>query len=503
MRMTTKVAGRALCAALLAGSLGACGDFISDVPENTNLVTDASAAQLFTSIQVNTFFTNESQLSRITAMWLNQMAGTDRQFATIDQYTIDEEDADGEMSGLYIGGGLQDIKIARQLTQDQGFTHFNAILKIHEAFLFGMGASIWGDLPYRNAGGGVGGTPLATLDPQEQIYADVQTLLDQAITQLSGAANPGETGLLSSRDVNFGGDAAQWRAVAYSLKARLYMHWVEAQAAGRASATTACAGNCLTKALAAAQNGISSAGGNWNGVHTSTSTETNIWYQFVNDRSGYISGGALLINFLNARSDPRRELYFTTSGGTYAGSQPGTGAPGDPGTNASQLNTSSGGYADPAAELPIITCAETYFIIAEAQYRLGAEPAARAATRAGVACHLAQLGLASDAAAVDAALGGGAAFNALTGAALLAEIIRQKYIALFLNMEAYNDYKRTCLPNLTPIKAGTNLQGEPVPDRLFYGQTERQANPENIPTPQEQQSANGGRNENDPASCPA
>jgi len=502
--MTTKVAGRALCAALLAGSLGACGDFISDVPDNTNLVTEASAAQLFTSIQVNTFFTNESQLSRITAMWLSQMAGTDRQFAIIDQYVIDEEDADGEMSGLYIGGGLQDIKIARQFTQDEGFTHFNAILKIHEAFLFGMGASLWGDLPYRNAGGGVGGTPNATLDPQEQIYADVQILLDQAITQLGGAANPGEVGILSSREMNFAGNAAAWRAVAYSLKARLYMHWVEAQAAGRASATTACAGNCLTKALAAAQNGIQSPEGNWQGIHTSTSTETNVWYQFVNDRSGYISGGALLINYLNARSDPRLPVYFTQgSGGTYVGSQPGTGGAGDPGLSGSQLNTATGGYAEPGADLPIITCAETYFIIAEAQYRLGAEGLARAATRAGVACHLAQLGLASDAAAVDAALGGGAAFNALSGAALLAEIIRQKYIALFLNIEAYNDYKRTCLPNLTTIKVGTSVEGEAVPDRLFYGQTERQANPENIPTPQEQLSTNGGRNENDPASCPA
>ena len=77
----------------------------------------------------------------------------------------------------------------------------------------------------------------------------------------------------------------------------------------------------------------------------------------------------------------------------------------------------------------------------------------------------------------------------LTGAPLLAEIMDQKYIALFLNAEAYNDYKRTCLPAITERPGG-------MPGRLFYGQDERQSNT-NMPEPAQQQI----RNDNDPAAC--
>jgi hypothetical protein len=488
---TTKLIGRAASAAVLAGSLAACSDFISGAGGNTNLLPDASAAQLFTGIQVNTFFWNENQISRITAMWLNQAAGTDRQFSLIDQYVYDEEDADGEMSSLYGATGLRDIRIAEAKTDSVGFQTFNAVLKIHEAFLFGEAASIFGDLPYSTA---LDPANLATLDKQEAVYAAVQTLLSQAITQMVPAAQAAEAGQLSARDLNFGGNQARWRAVAHSLKARFYMHWVEAQAAGGAAATaanTACGGNCLTKALAEAQLGIQTSAGNWRDIRTATATETNLWYQFNSDRSGYISGGKLLIDMLKANSDPRLPLYFTvSSNGTYRGSPPGTIA-GDPGQASSQINTTATGYADAGADLPIITCAETYFIVAEAQYRLGNEAAANTALQSGIACHETQLGLATNSIPRPAAL---------TGAALLAEIIRQKYIVLYLNMEAFNDYKRTCLPSLTTVKAGTNIANVHVPGRLYYSQTERLAN-SNIPAPGT--GANGDYNTNDPVHCTA
>ncbi|HEU4454615.1 MAG TPA: SusD/RagB family nutrient-binding outer membrane lipoprotein [Longimicrobium sp.] len=489
MRNTTKGLGRAMSAVLLAGSLGACSGFISDVPDNTNLLGDAAAAQLFTTVQVNTYFFNEGQVARITAMWLNQMAGTDRQFATIDQYVIDEEDADVEMGTLYGAGGLQDIRLARTKAETAGLNHLSAILKIHEAFLFGMAASIWGDLPYSTAG--TPGTP-ATLDAQEAVYASVQGLLDQAIATLGGGTTATEEGILAARDMNFGGDAASWIRVANTLKARYYMHWVEAQAAGVPAAGTACGGNCLAKALAAAQSGISSNADNWVGVHTSTSTETNLWYQFSIDRSGYISGGELGVSFLRDRSDPRLTLFYTTGGeGTFEGSRPGTSA-GDPGSGGSQLNTGSGGYAEAGADLPIATCAETRLILAEVYFRQGNTALAQQNLREGTRCHLAQLGLESTDAAVAAVLP-----NPLpAGAALLQEIMRQKYLALFLNMEAFNDYKRNCLADVNAIRAGTSVAGDEIPGRLYYGQTERQANT-NIPPPESQPD----RNRNDPASC--
>jgi hypothetical protein len=76
--------------------------------------------------------------------------------------------------------------------------------------------------------------------------------------------------------------------------------------------------------------------------------------------------------------------------------------------------------------------------------------------------------------------------------------MEEKYVTLFLNMEVWNDYKRTCLPSLASAPlAGTNVPGStPIPGRLPYGLTEINANPNtpDVPTT--------GRNANDPNPCP-
>ena len=43
---------------------------------------------------------------------------------------------------------------------------------------------------------------------------------------------------------------------------------------------------------------------------------------------------------------------------------------------------------------------------------------------------------------------------------------------MFQNPEAWNDYKRTCLPVLKPARGRTR-----IPGRIFYGATEEQTNP--------------------------
>src|SRR5215207_2718030 len=186
MRNLRHGVGRALGAAALAASLGACGDFINDVPGNENVVQNASVSQLFTSLQLSTWLFNEGHVSRLSSMWVNQMAGIDRQFSSLDKYVFGEDELSGEMSSLYPGGGLQDLRGARATADSLNLSHTSAVLKIHEAFLFGMAASIWGDLPYSQAGGGAE-NPQSPVDAQEAIYASVQTLLDQAITQLATA----------------------------------------------------------------------------------------------------------------------------------------------------------------------------------------------------------------------------------------------------------------------------------------------------------------------------
>jgi len=79
------------------------------------------------------------------------------------------------------------------------------------------------------------------------------------------------------------------------------------------------------------------------------------------------------------------------------------------------------------------------------------------------------------------------------GSATLATIMNEKYIVLFQNIESWNDYKRTCFPQLTPIGGGI---GGVIPGRLLYPVGERQTNT-NVPPV----NAQPARNWNDPNSC--
>jgi Susd and RagB outer membrane lipoprotein len=83
--------------------------------------------------------------------------------------------------------------------------------------------------------------------------------------------------------------------------------------------------------------------------------------------------------------------------------------------------------------------------------------------------------------------------------ATLENIMEEKYVTLYLNIEAWNDHKRTCLPALAPAPAtlaSTVPRSEPIASRLPYGITEMNANP-NTPNV-----SPTGRNANDPNPCP-
>ncbi len=447
---------RVLSVALLGMGVSSC-EFISPIEGNPNAVATASVDQLFTGAQVNLFFFAEGQLSRLSSMWTQQMTGVDRQFEALDNYTLTESDADDDFERVYTQGGLIDIRQAIAQAEAAGRAPYAGILKIHEAYLVGMTASYWGDIPYSEAVDPNIANPV--LDDQAAVYTAVQALLDEAITDLAGTGSgPG------SVDLWFAGNTARWTAVARTLKARFYMHMAEVSAANYALA------------LAQANQGITSAAGNWKAQHSTAATENSLWYQFFRDRSGYIGGGDFLGPLMVADNDPRLPRYFSRIGTppAYVFTTDVRSLLADPGFGASNY------------DFPIVTCSENQFIIAEATLGSGGTAAnARAAADAALDCEEAEHGLSATALNAQQA-----ANDALTGTALRNEIMRQKYIAMFLNPEALNDYKRTCQPGFTPRAGG-------VPRRLFYGQQERQTNT-NVPDVGSQPVAN----DNDPNPCP-
>jgi hypothetical protein len=443
---------RATGVMLVTLTLGAC-DFITPVESNPNSVPEATVDQLFTGAQVVSYFLSHGGLSRIAAIWTQQMAGTDRQFATFDNYVITDADFEDEFNSLYTQGGLVDIRAGIAQAEAANRRLYAGILKIHEAYLVGLTASFYGDIPYSEAVNPDIEAPV--LDDQAAVYAAVQALLDEAITDLA-AGGAGPAGV----DLNFAGNAARWTAVANTLKARFHMHWAEVNGAP-----------AYTAARTSALVGVTTAAGTWKSRFGTAQTESNLWTQFLVDRSGYVASGDYMVPLMSGNSDPRIGIYYS---------------PASPGVYTSRVSLlASPGYGAAGYDLPIVSCAENYFILAEAEFRLANEPAARTAANNALDCEEAEHG-----ASVDLS-GEQTIINGLSGAALFDEIMEQKYIAMFLNPEAYNDYKRTCRPAITERAGG-------MPGRLFYSSQERQSNP-NVPNTGTD--PNDKYNDNDPTAC--
>jgi hypothetical protein len=480
-----KWSGRALCVAMLAAPLAAC-DFLNPIVEDPNAVPAASADQLLVGVQVSHYVMEEGQSSRLASVWTQQMDGTDRQFITLAEYVLTEQDAGDIMDVMYIGGGLVDIRKGIAAAMVDGRRAYAGIFKVLEAHIMGMTAAEYGDLPYSEAVNPEITQP--ALDTQAEINTAVLAKLDEAIADLQSGAGAGPGGA----DFAYGGDFTKWIAAAHTLKARFNLHWVEAEGNSR-----------YTAARDEALQGILAASGDWLADHSTSFTETFFWRQFQRDRSGYIQAGKFMTDLMNTNADPRMRYLYSFGdpaaglGDTVIGSDVGTGVPTDPETQASELACGpvrtegclGFGYGSAEFDFPILTCAENYFIIAEAEYFVGTEANAIAAldnalqcaedlwvTRYGIATMDLQTLMDRN--------------DGMSGPTLLQEIMEQKYVHQFLSRDTWNDYKRVCTPGITPFAGGT------VPGRFYYSNNERESN-ENVPPPAQQPV----RNANDPNPC--
>ena len=456
---------KTLAVAAFAVTANGCSDFLSGdkLDSDPNRPTTAQATQLFTAMQVNSYYILNGHAARVLAMWMQQMAGTDRQYRGYDQYSI-TEGLFTEYSSAYTGGGLIDIRTIQADAEESGNRVMGGIAKVWEALVMGFIADTYGNAAYSQAIDG-NTNPTPALDNQADIYAALQLVLDGAIADLSSGQ-----GSVGDLDLSLGGDAQAWTGVARTLKARLYLHTAEVNPTAYQQAL---AQLCTGAALNTCTQGITSSAGDLNEYHSGSSGEENIWWQFIaRDRDSYMRPGKYLVDLMNTRSDPRRPEYLQLNdAGAYGGAAPGEGLDAVKHSNLGLTRL------DPDYDQPIVTYQEALAIIAESAYRTN------------------NLGLART--ALDALRGtyGGSAVGAgLSGTALLTRILEEKYVALFQNFEVFNDWKRTCYPNLVPAN---NTYGGNIPARFTYPIAERTSNPDNVPVPGEQPR----RNANDPVNA--
>ena len=455
------------CAALVVTS--SCESFLeSDIattdPNNPSV---ANINQIFVGVQANIFGQQEGAVAMTSCIWMQQCAGVNGRFVeSYGLYGVNSTSHDTDFGSIYTAGGLVGIRSVQSSATTAGDLKYRGVAKVLEAMNMMFAADVWGDVPYSEA---VGSAAEPAFDDQAAIYTALLTLLDDAITDMNGAGTgPGDFDLI------YGGDVSKWIKTAHMIKARIYLHRVEAELAGNAAFGTSNLASARTEATA----GYTSAADDFLTFHTTATSERNMWAQFQNTAFGTdLVAGSTLVDIMNAQNDPRRPEYFGLNQlGGYGGYNVSTQS-----TPANQISPINGSTrtSTPTFRQPVITFEERELIRAETEFRLAATPAAGALVAGPILNSV-------------RALHGKAAIPVAT--VTLNDIMTEKYILLFGNIEAWNDWKRTCLPARTPAI------GEPrIPGRLIYGDTEEQTNSN---TPESStQNLRTVRNDNDPAAC--
>jgi starch-binding outer membrane protein, SusD/RagB family len=433
----------------------ACNSFLDSeaAVANPNAPTAATTNQLFGGAIANVMGEQEGPVAMNICEWMQQCAGTGGRFVDLQgTYAIDSDSFDGSFQSIYDGGGLIQIRQVEANATAANDKAYLGIAEVVEAMNVLWGADIWGDMPYREA---VATNSSPHFDPQQQIYADLLALLDKAIADMgSGGKGPG------AYDLIYGGATSKWIEAAHTLKARIYLHQEEKLGAAQ-----------YTSALSEAKKGISAPANDWLTVHSSATSERNLWAQFQLTSFGQdLVAGSVLAKIMVAQNDKRLPDYFAkNSHGGYGGYDVSTQT-----TPADSISSVLGSNrtSNPEFSQPIITYDETQLIIAEAAFQTNDKATATTALNI-VRARYSKAPIANP---------------------TLTDIMNEKYILTFQNVEAWSDYKRTCIPALKPAR--NKLA---VPGRFLYGSTEMQTNT-NAPT--SEPGLASGRNWNDPNGCP-
>lgn len=437
---------------LLAVFISSCEKWIDPkINVDPDAALDVQLQLLLPAIQVDlAYVIGGMDIRGVAGMWVQHVSGQARQAATMGKnYNLTEADVNNAWNSFY-NGSLMDIKIYLDKAGAEN-PQARGLGKIHLAMALGQITDLWGDIPYSEAF--LGNSNLKPIyDSQQSIYAEINKLLTDAITDLStdNSVNLFPLGS-ASNDLIYNGNIPKWIAAARSLRARYALHMSK-----KASVDY----NAILADLAA---GISSNANDLQLVFGNTESNANPLYQFDVQRTDVAPSTSFAAR---AVGDPRMEVFKKLNGrnfGTFYGS----------------INS----------PVPFVTFVEKKFIEAEAHLRktIPSQSFANTSYDAAVINSLAKFGipLSPDTGSVNSTkrwIRNNTTYSTTTdlGPGRLTDrtirnIIEAKYIALFMQTEAFNDYRRTGWPVLVPT-AGTT-----VPVRFPYPTDERLYNSGNVP----------------------
>ena len=452
---------------ILVALLASCSKLVDDLNNDPNNLTESSYGTVLTGTEVGNILLQTGETARRASIFAGQYTGIDRQHLGFSQYSVTTSDFDALWNDAYVNAFRNALIAEETALNDDIGPVAQGISLVLQTQIAGTIASLYGDMPFDEAGN------VAITDPifegQKTVYGKIQNTLDTAITLLAeGTGKPS-----AGSDIYLDGDANAWIEVAYTLKARFYLHTKNYQGA-----------------LAAASNGISSMDNSLYGPHGTAAENSNLNYQFfaieVRQADVVVSdfmaslvdpnvGNPIPSNYRgNAKTDEtgRYNFLFTTNS---TGIQPNI----------------SNGFAAQDAPAPLVTYEENLLILAEAGFRVNGFDAGLSSLNdfrafmntGGYLRNIdpAQV-LYEPYVSADFETGGMEnPDNISQNNALLREILEERYVTLFGLIEPFNDTRRTLGETVVRVPITPNT-GSQLPQRFLYPQSEIDRNT-NVPDP--------------------
>jgi len=462
MKNVTKVLFIAVFSSILL--LAGCDDYLS-INDDPNNPTSAPALGLLTNATFETA-QNTYRMGSTTSYYVQYLASPNTNSALDTQEPLS---FGNDWFNLYdVMTDLSDLEV---LAEEQGATQLVGIAKILKAYHLALVVDSWGDAPYSDAF--FAETLNPEYDAQSELYNTVSTLLSDGITQLQAQNSTINAG---NEDFIYGGDSAKWIQLGYMLQAR-YANHLSKQSSYNPAAV-----------LSAVDNGFASNDDDAEVEYYDS--QVNPWASVAIANAGLILGGWIseqTVQHLDGTTygveDPRLGVLISPNDDDeFVGVENGAGRGNAPEAGAFSVLTTDNYYSTRTAPIVIASYAEQKFIEAEAALRSTPAQTARAyqAYLDGIAAHMDKIGVDPvdrDAYLSDPAVAVGA------GALTVDDVMREKYVAMFLHPEAWVDARRYdySYANMTvPANLNQDLGGQFI-RRLAYPDSEEQRNGQNVP----------------------
>ena len=440
-----------------------------EINVNPNNPTSTGYQSILVTAQVGQMILQNGESARRAGIFAGTHSGIDRQHQGYTTYTVTTTDFDDLWDDVFINS-YRNARFTEDAALEEGITGITiGIAQVLQALSLGTGTSLYGDIPFDELVDPAFDNPM--FESQTVVYSKIQSLLDEAIVNLSlGTGRPVE-----GADVFFNGDEASWIAVAHTLKARFYMHVKD-----------------YASAYTSAQNGILSVEASMYAPHGDALTAANLNWQFF--ANGTRGPDLVVSDFIVSMVAP--DATVNPAIANYRGNAKTNEAARynflfEINSNGFQPNLSASGLGGQTVSEPIVTYQENLLILAEAGSR-SVDFATGLGHLNDFRAFMASGGYLIDPVAADiqydayesADFDAGAMEN-LDGIAandaLLREILEERYVTLFGQIEVFSDVRRTRSEPVVRVQVMPNT-GTDLPQRFIYPQSEIDRNG-NVPSP--------------------